>query len=53
MKKVVPGLEERIAGRQLHQTQMEQVPPAGDWPGAVRAPMPGGTDVSGGRRRAS
>jgi hypothetical protein len=54
MKRVAPGLEERIAARQLqHTTQMEQAPPAPDSPVAVRAPIPHGTEVSAGRRKAS
>jgi NAD(P)-dependent dehydrogenase (short-subunit alcohol dehydrogenase family) len=51
MKRVVPALAERIAGRQVHATQMEQAPPAPDSPGAVRMPSPLGTEVSAGRIR--
>jgi short-subunit dehydrogenase len=53
LKSVAPALEETIAARVMHKTQMEDAPPAGDTPGAVREPMPEGTEVSGGRRRAS
>jgi len=53
MKNLAPGLEEKLAARQMHKTQMEQPPPAGDSPGAVRAPIPKGTEVSAGRRKAS
>jgi short-subunit dehydrogenase len=52
LKSVAPRLEERMAARQMHATQMEQAPPAGDSPGAVRTPIPQGTDVSAGRRKA-
>jgi short-subunit dehydrogenase len=47
---VLPGVAENMAAKQMHETQMEKPPPAPDWPGAVRAPVPEGTGVSGGRR---
>jgi short-subunit dehydrogenase len=47
---VLPAVSERLGARQMHKTQMEQPPPAGDSPGAVRAPMREGTEVSAGRR---
>jgi len=50
MKKLVPGLEEKLAGHMVHRTQMEQAPPAAPTSGAVRSPMPTGTEVSVGRR---
>jgi short-subunit dehydrogenase len=53
MKKIVPGLEEKLAAKQLHRTQMERPPAAGPSPGAVQAPIQQGTEVSAGRRRAS
>lgn len=49
MKKVAPALSEKMGAKQMHKTQMEDPPPAGDSPGAVRAPMREGTEVSGGR----
>jgi len=53
LKSLAPALEEKIAARQMHKTQMEQAPPAADSSGAVREPMAEGRDVSGGRRKAS
>ncbi len=53
LKNVVPPLEEKIAAKQIHRTQMEQAPPAADSPGAVRAPIAEGTEVSAGRRQAA
>ena len=53
LKNLVPGLEEKIAAKQIHRTQMENGPPAADSAGAVRAPIPEGRDVSAGRRKAS
>jgi short-subunit dehydrogenase len=50
MKKLVPGLEEKLAGRVMHRTQMQEPPPAPPSPGAVRQPMQTGTEVSVGRR---
>jgi NAD(P)-dependent dehydrogenase (short-subunit alcohol dehydrogenase family) len=50
LKNVAPGLEEKTVARQMHKTQYEKAPPAGDSPGAVRAPIPEGTGVSAGRR---
>ncbi len=48
MKHLAPALEEKMAAKYMHRTQMEKAPPAGDTPGAVAAPMPQGTGV---RRR--
>jgi short-subunit dehydrogenase len=50
MKKLMPGAEERMAGRIIHKTQMEKPPPAADSPNALRAPISTGTEVSAGRR---
>jgi len=47
---VLPGVSEKMGARQMHKTQMEEPKPAPDYPGAVRAPVPEGTGVSGGRR---
>jgi short-subunit dehydrogenase len=52
LRNLAPALEERIAARHIHRTQMEQAPPAADSPGAVRSPMPQGTGISAGRRKA-
>ena len=41
-----------LAAKQVHKTQFEQSPLAPEAPGAVRAPVPGGTEVSAGRREA-
>jgi NAD(P)-dependent dehydrogenase (short-subunit alcohol dehydrogenase family) len=49
MKNLAPGLSERMAARQMHATQM-RAPHAPDSPGAVRQPMPEGTEVSANRR---
>jgi short-subunit dehydrogenase len=48
MKHLAPALEEKMAAKYMHRTQMEKAPPAGDTPGAVAAPMPQGSGV---RRR--
>ncbi len=53
LKNLVPPLEEKLAARQIHRTQMEKAPPAPDSPGAVRRPIREGRDVSGGRLKAS
>jgi short-subunit dehydrogenase len=50
MKKLAPQVEEKIAAKVLHKTQMENVPRAPDSPNALRAPIPEGTGVSAGRR---
>jgi short-subunit dehydrogenase len=50
MHRLAPGLEEKLAGRIMHRTQMEKARRAPDSPGAVRAPVPEGTEVSAGRR---
>jgi short-subunit dehydrogenase len=52
LKNLAPRLSEKIAAKQMHQTQIENAPPAPDTPGAVRAPIPFGTEVSAGRRAA-
>ena len=44
------SLEEKLAGRVMHRTQMQEPPPAPPSPGAVRQPMQTGTEVSVGRR---
>lgn len=49
MKKLAPAGQERMAAKQMHKMQMDKAPPAGDSPGAVRAPMCEGTEVSAGR----
>ncbi len=53
LKNLLPGVEEKLAAKQMHKTQIEQAPPAADSPGAVRSPMPSGTEVKGGRRDAA
>lgn len=50
LKNLAPALEEKIAARIMHKSQMEQAPPASDSPGAVHQPMAEGRDVSAGRR---
>jgi hypothetical protein len=50
LDRVAPRVAEKITGRRMHQTQLEDAPPAGDTPGAVRSPIPEGTGVSGGWR---
>jgi hypothetical protein len=50
LKQVAPGLSESLTARQMHKTQFEEAPPAPETPGAVRAPIPEGTEVSAGRR---
>jgi NAD(P)-dependent dehydrogenase (short-subunit alcohol dehydrogenase family) len=50
MKKVMPGVQDRLAARMMHRTQMEQAPPARDAPNALYEPVPRGTDVGAGRR---
>jgi short-subunit dehydrogenase len=47
---VLPGVSEKMGAKQMHKTQMEKPPPSDDSPGAVRAPMREGTEVSAGRR---
>jgi short-subunit dehydrogenase len=49
LRKLAPRLEEKLAGRMMHRTQMEKAPRAPDSPGAVRAPIPEGTEVRAGR----
>jgi short-subunit dehydrogenase len=50
LKRLAPGLEEKLAGRMMHRTQMEKPPPAGDTEGAVKAPVAEGAGVHAGRR---
>ncbi|HEX7880924.1 MAG TPA: SDR family NAD(P)-dependent oxidoreductase [Candidatus Eisenbacteria bacterium] len=51
LKKVVPPMSEKGAAKQMHKTQFEDSPPAGDTSGAVHAPIGAGTEVSAGRRK--
>jgi hypothetical protein len=53
MKNLVPALEEKIAAKFMHRTQIENPPPTGDSPGAVRNPVREGTEVRRTRRKAS
>jgi short-subunit dehydrogenase len=50
LKQLAPGLSESLTARQMHKMQFEETPPAPETSGAVRAPIPGGTEVSAGRR---
>jgi short-subunit dehydrogenase len=50
LAKVLPKVSEKLGAKQMHKTQMEKPPAAGDTPGAVRAPMREGAGVSAGRR---
>jgi short-subunit dehydrogenase len=50
MASLLPGVAEKLGARQMHRTQMEEPPPVEQSPGAVRAPMAEGTEVSAGRR---
>jgi len=50
LKRIAPGIADRIAGHSMHKTQMEQAPPAAESSGAVRSPMPDGAFVDAGRR---
>jgi short-subunit dehydrogenase len=49
LKKLAPGVAEKLGARSVHKRQMEQAPPAPDSPGAVRKPSPVGTRVRAGR----
>jgi short-subunit dehydrogenase len=49
---VLPKVSEKMGALQIHKTQMEKPPAAGDSPGAVRAPMRSGTEVDAKRREA-
>lgn len=49
LKRLAPGLAEKMAGKQMHKTQMERAPRATDRPGALHEPSPHGTEVAGGR----
>jgi len=50
MKKLAPGMQDKIAAKHVHKMQMEKAPPAPDSSNALRNPMPAGTEVSAGRR---
>jgi short-subunit dehydrogenase len=50
MKKLVPVVEEKLAAKQMHKTQIDKSPPAGDTPGAVLNPTDRGQEVDVGRR---
>jgi hypothetical protein len=50
VKKVMPGVQNRLAARMMHRTEVEQAPPARDAPDALYEPVPRGTDASAGRR---
>jgi short-subunit dehydrogenase len=50
MKRLVPGVADRLAGRMMQRTQIEKAPAAPDSPGAVREPTAYGTEVSAGRK---
>lgn len=50
LSNVLPKVAEKIGAKQMHKTQMEKPPAANDSQGAVRAPIPEGREVSGGRR---
>jgi len=50
MKKLAPGIQDKIAAQQVHKMQMQDAPPAADSPNALRRPMREGTEVSAGRR---
>jgi NAD(P)-dependent dehydrogenase (short-subunit alcohol dehydrogenase family) len=50
MKKLAPGMQDKIAARHVHKMQMEKAPSAPDSPNSLRTPMPAGTEVSAGRR---
>lgn len=51
LKKLAPGVAEKLGARSVHKRQIEQAPPAPDSPGAVRQPSRVGTRVSAGRAR--
>lgn len=51
MKRLLPGVEESLAGRQMHKTVYEDTPAEPPSPGAVERPMPKGADVSAGHRQ--
>jgi short-subunit dehydrogenase len=50
MANVAAPVAEKFGAKMMHKTQMEKPPAAPDSPGAVRSPMPTGTEVSAGRR---
>jgi short-subunit dehydrogenase len=50
MTKLVPGVQEKMAARMMHRTQLEEAPPAADSPDALHRPVAAGTEVSAGRR---
>jgi len=49
LERIAPPLMEKLGAKRMHRLQYENAPSAADTSGAVRAPMPRGTDVSGGR----
>jgi short-subunit dehydrogenase len=51
LKKLMPGVEERLAARHMHRTQMVKAPAAADSQGSLRAPITKGTEVRAGRRK--
>lgn len=46
---IIPGVVEKIMGKDTHITQIEKAPPAPDTAGNVHEPTPEGTEVSAGR----
>jgi hypothetical protein len=51
MKRLIPGVEESVAGKQFHETIYgEDTPAAPPHPGAVEKPMKKGAEVSAGER---
>ena len=50
LKKLMPGVEEKVAAKMMHRTQMVNAPPAPESPNALHEPMDVGTGVSAGRR---
>jgi len=54
MKNLMPGIAEKMAGKMMEKTQMDDdVPPAQDTAGAVREPTREGTEIDAGRRQSS
>jgi short-subunit dehydrogenase len=50
MANVLPPIAEKIGAKQMHTTQIEKAPPAGDFPGAVVGPMAEGIEVRAGNK---
>lgn len=50
LRSLLPSLAEKVTSKQMHRTQIELPPAAGDTPGALHAPVPKGTTVRGGWR---